>query len=185
MTRKTKKNLIRGLAFVLGLAAVIGAVSFIGKKTNGFADDITLEALTQRDLNPDNLYTYDLIPKEMLNIGNTGYGFSVTVEKDGSFVLDGKYEGEEAVTIPGAVIHLEAGEYTMTSGTSTGLYSIYLQLSNADGTKTWNFDFGNPITVPEDGDYKVLIHIEPDAEFKNKHFYPVIVKGDEAGDFYA
>lgn len=185
MTRKTKKTLIRAVAVMLGFVLLIGAVSFIGKKTNGFADDITLEALTKRELNPDNLYTYDTIPESMLNTSNTGLGFTVEVLDDGSFILDGKYEGTEALAVPGAVLHLEAGEYTLTSGTSTSRYSVYLKLSAVSGTDSWAFDFENPITVATEGDYVISISIEPGTEFDNKHFYPVVVKGDEPGEYFA
>lgn len=186
MTRKTKKTLIRAVAALLGFVLVVGAVSFIGKKTNGFADDITIDALTKRELNPDNLYTPDCLDEGFVGVVNTGLGFSADAKDDGSFVLDGKYEGEEEFLYPFASIELEAGTYTLTSGTETSMYSVYLTLTGGSSTKC--FDFGGingTVTIDTAATYELALNIVPGAEFDGKEFYPVIVKGDEAGEFYA
>ena len=69
MKKSTKKTLIRGVALIVAFVAVVGAVSFIGRKTNGTFEDITLETLTRKDLNEDNLYNADLLTIEKYNAG--------------------------------------------------------------------------------------------------------------------
>ena len=191
MTRKTKKTLIRAVAALLGFVLVVGAVSFIGKKTNGFADDITIDALTKRDLNPDNLYTADQLLFEANGKQNTGAGFTIEVNEDGSFVLDGKCSATETELIPFATVDLEEGTYTLTSGAATSKYGVSLYLRPTTGAtedNTFPFDFGGvngTIDTIAAGKYYIMLSVAPETELDDVHIYPVIVKGDEAGEFYA
>ena len=185
--RFKKKKFTRIVAAILGFVLVVGAVSFIGKKTNGFADDITLESLLQRDLNPDNLYTYDSVLDMVKETSNTGLGFTVEVKKDGSIVANGKYRGEETALLPIAKVHLEAGVYTMTTGANTNQFEYFLALSSShqESGVVGYFDFENTVTIETEGDYYILCGVAPETEFNNNVLRPVIVKGTEAGEFYA
>lgn len=191
MTRKTKKTLIRAVAALLGFVLVVGAVSFIGKKTNGFADDITIDALTKRDLNPDNLYTADQLLFETNGKQNTGAGYTIEVNEDGSFVLDGKCSATETVVIELGIVDLEEGTYTLTSGAATSMYGASLYLvptTDATEDNVIPFDFGGvngTIEAIPAGEYYIVLSVAPETELDDVHFYPVIVKGDEAGEFYA
>lgn len=191
MTRKTKKTLIRAVAALLGFVLVVGALSFIGKKTNGFADDITIDALTKRDLNPDNLYTADLLLFETNFKQNTGIGFTIEPNEDGSFVLDGKCSSTETETFPLATVDLEEGTYTLTSGAATSMYGVSLYLEPTTGPAEDGmipFDFGGvngTVDTITAGKYYIVLSVAPETELDDVHFYPVIVKGDEAGEFYA
>ena len=191
MTRKTKKTLIRAVAALLGFVLVVGAVSFIGKKTNGFADDITIDALTKRDLNPDNLYTADQLLFEANGKQKTGAGLTIAVNDDGSFVLDGKCSATETELIPFATVDLEEGTYTLTSGAATSKYGASLYLTPTTGATEDNtipFDFGGvngTVDTITAGKYYIMLSVAPETELDDVHFYPVIVKGDEAGEFYA
>ena len=192
MKRKTKKTLVRAVAVVLGFVLVVGAVSFIGKKTNGFADDITLDALTQRDLNKDNLYTVDALTIETYDAGT---GIVIEKENDGVLVLDGKLGGETAADIKVGSIDLKKGTYSLTTGANgkgsgVGQYSTYMYLTADNGTTKLAFDFGGTATdgvfeIATADSYDIYIHVEPDVDFNDKHFYPTIIEGDETGAFYA
>lgn len=188
MTRKNQRTLTTAIVVILAFAACIGTVSFIGKKTNGFMDDITIDALTQRDLNEDNLYKADL-----LTIGETynpGNGITLKTKSDGVIILDGKLGGDTAVDIKVASIDLAAGTYTFTTDAKTGLYSAYMYATADNGTTKLAFDFGGnnadgTFELAATSSYDIYIHVEPDVAFNDLDFCPTIVTGDEAGEFYA
>lgn len=187
MKQRTKRTLIRVLAAVLGFILLIAVISFIGKKTNGWQDDVTIDALAKRELNKDNLYKADNL---VITKYNTGAGVVVNTTDDGVVVIDGKLGGETAVDVKIASVKLAAGTYTMTTGATVGTYTMYAYATADKGTTKLSFDFGGTdtdgvFTISADGTYDIYIHIEPDVEFKNVHLYPVIVEGDEAGRFYA
>ena len=188
MTQSTKKTLIRGVALIVAFVAVVGAVSFIGRKTNGTFEDITLETLTRKDLNEDNLYNADLLTIEKYNAGT---GITIDAETDGVLVLDGKLGGENAADIKVGTIDLKKGTYTLSTGANgIGQYSVYMYLTADNGTTKLAFDFGGVGTdgvyeIATADSYDIYIHVEADKEFKDKHFYPTIVEGEEKGDFYA
>ncbi len=185
--RFKKKKFIRIVAAIVGFVLLVGAMSFIGKKTNGFADDITLEALTQRDVNPDNLYTYDSVLDTVKETSNTGLGFTLEVKNDGTIIVDGKYRDTEEAMLPLAKVHLEPGTYTMTTGASTSVYDAYFALytSTEESSLVGTFDFDNQVEITTEGDYYIFVGIAPETEFNNQTFRPVIVEGTEAGEFYA
>ena len=187
MKKSTKKSLIRVGAAALAFVLAIGALSFIGKKTGGFTDDVTIENLTKKELNEDNLYTAESLTIKKYN---TGAGIVVDTEDDGVIVLDGKLGGETALDIKVGSVDLQAGTYTMSTNANTGTYSAYMYVTADNGTTKLAFDFGGVDTdgvfeIATADTYDLYIHIEADVDFNHVHFMPTIVEGDEAGEFYA
>ena len=187
MTR-TEKNNLKIIALVLAICTVFTAfVVFAGKKTGGFQDDVTIENLTKKELNENNLYSAELLTIERYNAGT---GIVVDTEKDGVITLDGKLGGTAAVDIKVATVDLKAGTYTMTTNAPVGRYSAYMYATADNGTTKLAFDFGGTKTdgvfeIAASDTYDIYIHVEPDIEFDHVHYYPTIVNGDEAGEYYA
>lgn len=187
MTYQNKSTLIRIVAALLGVVVVVSAVCFIGKKTNGTFDDITIDTLTKKELNADNLYTADALSIEKYN---TGAGVVIDTEDDGVIVIDGKLGGTEALDIKVASVDLKAGTHTLTTDANLGTYTAYMYATADNGTTKLAFDFGGTDTdgvfeIAADDTYDLYVHIEPDVEFNHVHLYPTIVPGDTAGEFYA
>lgn len=187
MTR-TEKNNVKIIALVVAICTLFTAfVIFAGKKTGGFSDDVTIENLTKKELNEDNLYSADLLTIERYNAGT---GIVIDTEDDGVIVLDGKLGGENAVDVKVATVELKTGTYTMTTDAPVGQYTAYMYATADNGSTKLAFDFGGTKTdgvfeIAAADTYDIYIHVEPDVEFTHTHFYPTIVNGDEAGEFYA
>lgn len=187
MKKSSKKSLIRVGAAALAFVLAIGALSFIGKKTGGFTDDVTIENLTKKELNEDNLYTAEILAIKKYN---TGAGVVVDTKDDGAIVIDGKLGGEDALDIKVGSIDLKAGTYAFGTHANAGTYSAYMYATADNGTTKLAFDFGGIDTdgvfeIATADSYDLYIHIEPDVEFNHVQFLPTIVEGDEVGEFYA
>ena len=187
MTRKNK-NTLKLVALVVAICAAFSALTvFAGKKTAGFTQDVTIDNLTKKELNEDNLYSADALS---ISKYNTGAGVVVEAEKDGVIVIDGKLGGDNALDIKIGSIDLKAGTYAMTTHANAGTYSAYMYATADNGSTKLAFDFGGVDTdgvfeIATADTYDLYIHIEPDVEFGHVHFYPTIVEGDEIGNFYA
>lgn len=187
MTR-TEKNNVKIVALVVAICTLFTAFTiFAGKKTGGFADDVTIESLTKKELNEDNLYSADLLTIERYNAGT---GIVIDTEDDGVIVLDGKLGGTAPVDVRVATIDLKAGTYTFTTDAPVGQYSAYMYATADNGSTKLAFDFGGTKTdgvfeIAVADSYDIYIHVEADVEFDHVHYYPTIVNGDEAGEYYA
>lgn len=171
---------------ILVALAVILAVSFIGKITNGFQTD--LKDATLRDRNESNLltgkYTETGWKDDSYNVGD---GYKLTAAKDGTITINGEYTGSSAsATVVLEKVTLSAGTYTL-SGAPNGGNQTYLIKAVYGGTETVA-DFGSTggtFTLTSSEPVTIQLVLFGDFEFNNVKIRPVLVDGSEAGDFYA
>ena len=174
--RVTNKGLIIGLIIAL---AVVVAGGFITAGFTIFKPDEIRDYLAP-EVNVDNFYTVEYLTKEDTN---TGDGVKIDFQDNGSIKLSGKATSD--ITLDFATFSLNKGEYTFTAvenGTKATYYvsaSVGGQPINADFTPT------NTFTVNQDNTAVTLtLHSAKDTVVDNIVIYPVIVSGDEAGNFF-
>ena len=174
-----RKSTIKIIAIILGvclLGGVIGFTSGLFEVNEGKQDEYF-----GRKLNEDNLYTVECMD---LTDSNTGNGIVVDVdEKKGGILLDGKASADTTYTV--GTVTLAEGKYTLTAVDGASLSGVYVTLTY--GNTTANFDFypGNTIEIEGEAVATITIHIAEGVELDNVWVLPVIVAGDEAGDYYA
>lgn len=169
------------ITWVVTVVVIVGLVGMIGVWTNGFNRDKDTWSIRER--NDKNLFDnadYTITDK------NTGRGVYITVNKDGSLVIDGKLTGSDDYEIAVGTVSLKAGTYTFTSGyKAAGLTTAYLKLVTSGGE--YSADFGGDngtFTIDADAEGTVYLVIAPDYSFSNKTIYPVIASGNEEVSFY-
>lgn len=166
---------------LIGLAIVL-AVSFIGKITGGFTKD--WEDVTILERNPDNELTGKYGWKD--DVYNNGDGYKLTAKKDGSVVINGEYTGSSGkAEIPLEKVTLAAGTYTISGAPNGGNATYYLK-ATVDSTD-YIADFGSEggtFTLTTSTEVTVSLVLFGEHEFNYVKIQPVLVEGDEAGDFY-
>ena len=178
MKRKIKINAFTLIAFGL---VIILLISFIGKITSGFTKDWKDVSLHER--NEDNL----LEGKYSWETYNVGDGYTLTAKKDGTIILDGEYTGSSAQ----AVIQLErvtlaAGTYTLSGAPNGGNQTYHIRVSYNGSTVTGDFGANNgTFTLSSSAEVIVELVLSGEYEFNSVKIRPVIVEGDEIGDFYS
>ena len=140
ISSKTK----RIIAYVSILLAAVLLVSCFGFMTKGFTERDPSEwvALDRNELN-----LFDNTREEEKTI-HDGDGIDITMKKDGSIFVSGKYtlEGEKVVEL--GTVTLDAGTYTFSSGyKKTSLGTMYLKMDFGGRTVTADFTGHNKITV--------------------------------------
>ena len=193
------KSFVRNHPIIFGLALILIAVTLTGivsVRTDGFNDP---GALVTRQLNEDNLlkigdegnYTYDA--GKTIRESN---GLNVTFNDNGSVTVNGDTSTEFAATdYTIATVTLPAGTYTLTSGkngvsTTSTTRGIWLSVNNADNnTVLCNGDFGGAetngtFTLEAETTVDIVLNVYS-GEYNSVTVYPVLVKGEEAGGFYA
>lgn len=182
-TKMNKPVTLKG--FIIGLVCILGIVALLGFVTNGFSSwsKDTVKDKLSRNLNEDNLYTVDCVTLEDSNLGN---GVVVDVDEDtGVISLSGTPAADHTYTV--GTIKLDKGTYTITAIEGAALNTVYMTLKESGGNEH-QFDFtpGNTITIgADDTECTLEIHVKADAELGSVKILPVIVSGDEAGEFYA
>ena len=174
MTKRTMNTILICLVFAL-------AVGFIGWMTNGFQDwtkDNAKDHFT-RKVNPDNLYTADVVTLES---SNDGHGVAITVNDDGSIRIKGT-ASQQYVKVIGKVT-LDKGEYTFTALENASLNTVYVTAVGGSVMTSADFTPNNTFTVSaDDTEVTLTLYIEKGAVV-DTIVYPVIVSGNESGDFY-
>ena len=174
-----RKSTIKIIAIILGvclLGGVIGFTSGLFEVNEGKQDEYF-----GRKLNENNLYTVECVTLSDSNMGN---GITVDVdEKKGGILLDGTASTD--ITHNVGTVTLAEGKYTLTAVDGASLSGVYVTLTY--GNTTANFDFypGNTIEIEGEAVATITIHIAEGVELDNVWVLPVIVAGDEAGDYYA
>ena len=181
MILKTNTKIV--IMGVVVLLVAIAACSFLGNISNGFTN---WEDATLRQRNEDNL----LSGKTFESYDN-GDGITLEAKKDGTIVIDGTYLGkEENIVIPVETVNLGAGTYTLSGAAKGSNYTYYIraEYKDANGTSVYAVgDFANTatFTLTSSQSVNISIVIFPEVEFNHVNVRPVLVVGNEAGDFYA
>ena len=181
---KKRITWIGAIVLVLVSTLVIG---IIGNVTNGFQDfdKETIEENMSPKVNEDNLYTAANCSLVDTNDGN-GVVISVD-EKTGALSLDGKNTSTDILTYEIGKVTLNRGTYTMTAISGASRQGAYVTASVAGDSTAKYFDFtpGNTIEITSDSvEVTLTLHIAFGAAFANKAVLPVIVPGEESGQFY-
>ena len=180
MSRKTKR-IITYIGIVLVAVLVC---SFVGKISGGFTKDI--EDWQIRERNEANLLKGTSFEKY-----DNGDGITLEAKKDGTIVVDGTYLGnDENIVIPVESVNLGAGTYTLSGAAKGSNYTYYIraEYKDANGTSVYAVgDFANTatFTLTSSQNVSISIVVFPEVEFNNLYIRPVLVVGNEAGDFYA
>ena len=180
MKKSTQRTLVTIVCAVLVCVLLIGVISYIGKRTNGFKEEITVEAMKQKLRNEKNLF--DVADYTIDEVTNPGTGVAIKTAKDGHMTINGKLLTENAYVVEVGTVSLAKGTYKFTTGWNTGLYTANLKLV-IDET-TYYADFGEAIELDAAAEGTVYLTIQPDVQFDNVELYPVINAGTEAVSFY-
>ena len=172
---KTKDKIIIIIVCVLLTFALCTLFGFL---TNGTWNVNDMEL---RSVNEDNLIKVDSYDVEDLN---TGLGYTIDVTENGQIKISGENETEESQQIKVQELTLAKGTYTFSSGvkgTSKNGYNMAIVI----GENTYYADFGtdSTFTVEEEATVTVYINIGAKTEC-NVTFSPVLIEGEEAGDFF-
>lgn len=166
MKTKTKNILI-----VIGVFAAL--IIFVGVVTSGFKN-----WGVGRTVNEDNLYTAECMT---LKDTDDGYGVKITVNEDGSFKVKGTATKDVDYEI--GTVTLDKGTYTITAFEDASRSTVYVS-ANYDGLVTCADFSDNTFTIAaDDTEVTLTLHVFTDAKL-NDTIYPVIVSGEEPGEFY-
>lgn len=147
------------------------------------------KGFTERDpsewvaLDRNELNLFDNTREEEKTI-HDGDGIDITMKKDGSIFVSGKYtlEGEKVVEL--GIVTLDAGTYTFSSGyKKTSLGTMYLKMDFGGRTVTADFTGHNKITVDAETTATVSLVIKADQNIYAT-LYPMICEGTETVSFY-
>lgn len=174
--KRNLKNTLGIIAIcVLLSTAVLGIIAGV---TDGFQD------FEMREVNEDNLINVDNYIATLEDKRTDG--LKVEVNDDGVIAITGENETETDVEIEVCSVTLKADEYTL-SCEAKGIDDKTYYLKAVDET--------NDVTVIVDSDKEETFNIEAEATYKiyivvcageeiDTTFKPVLVEGDEPGDFY-
>ena len=176
-----KKNLKSTLGIiaicVLLSSAVLGIIAGV---TDGFQD------FEFRQVNEDNLINVDNYISTL-----DGYkqdGLNVSVNDDGVIAVTGENETETDVEIEVCSITLKADEYTLScesKGIDDKSYYLIARTGEGDSATTIVIDSDKSETfdVTEESEFTIYI-VVCDGEEIDTTFKPVLVEGDEPGNFF-
>ena len=164
----TKRN-IKRLAAVVVIALLGGVIGSMA------ANNISFE----KDLNENNIIKYE--DYSLQTITNNGKGVELTVKDDGTLKLNGKATSDDEYTV--AAYTLEAGTYTISGCDSkidgAGLMVRFGTNEHYAGLSSDTFVLEAETTV------YIIVYVKEDTVCLFKTIRPVLVKGEEPGDFYA
>ena len=168
MKQKTKRTLKR--------IALVALIAILGGVVGSFA--VSGSSMFDRDLNPDNLIkveNYVVQDKD-----DNGNGVDVKVDDDGVIKLNGKATADDEYIVTELV--LEPGEYTLSGFKSdkskVGLKATFGTSEHYAGTSSDTFVLESSTTVT------IVVYVAEDHYCLNTTIKPVLVTGDEAGEFY-
>lgn len=178
MKLKTNTKII--IASIAVVIVAITACAFLGSISDGFTnwDDATL---FERN-------TANILSGKFTDF-NDGNGVKATARKDGSIILNGKNLTDNDIVIPVETVNLSAGTYTL-SGASKGsnvtyhIVAKYVDGSGATQTAISNFS-NKTFTIVNAQDVEISIVVTAKQSVNNVLLRPVLVAGNEIGEFYA
>lgn len=169
MKNKTKR-LIKRVCMIIVVVVLGGLIaSFAIISAKGF----------DKDLNPDNLISVGYLIEDD---ENNGRGIDISVNDDGVIRLNGKATSDDEFSV--CFLTLQPGVYTI-SGLESNLDGVSLKAiyngnsSAVSGLKNDTFVLESASSV------EIVISIKEGTRCWNKTIRPVLVKGDEPGDWYA
>lgn len=180
MSRKTK----RIITYIGVILIAVAVCSFVGKISGGFQKDFDEWQLKERN-------EANLLSGTSFEEYNNGDGITLKAKKDGTVVIDGTYLGKsENIIVPIESVNLGVGTYTLSGAPKGGNYTYYIRAEYKDGSSSSVYaigDFSNTatFTLTSAQSVNISIVIFPGVEFNNVNVRPVLVVGNEAGEFYA
>ena len=177
-----KKNTLKNL-FIIGacMLATIFIVCMIGWVSKGTFDFSNTEDWSLLEVNEDNLLDAE---KYTIKTLNTGLGYGIEVNEYGQIKVSGTNNSGEAQTHEVQEVTLPAGTYTLSSGAKGTSIAGY-NMSIVVGDATYYADFGSntTFTVASETEATINIYINDKVEI-NQTFSPVLVAGEDEGDFF-
>lgn len=174
--KKKRRMRLAGLVALCIVSATVLSAG-IGFMSDGFTNS-DVSSWMDRELNADNLIKVD---DYLIKDGDTnGEGITVSVNEDGVIKLNGKSTGTDEYTV--CELSVAPGTYTISGVASTGDCGLQVLGSGIEakaGTRNDSF------TVEETTTISVVVYVGEDVKLFNKTIKPVLVKGEEPGDFYA
>ena len=176
-----KKNLGKTIGLiaicVLCCTAILGIIAGV---TDGFQD------YEFREVNEDNLINVDNYVATLEDKRTDG--LKVEVNDDGVIAITGENKSETDVEIEVCSVELKADEYTLSceaKGIDDKTYYLIARTGEGDTATTITVDSekGETFKVEAEATYTIYI-VVCDGEEIDTTFKPVLVEGDEAGDFY-
>ena len=175
---KIKSSTVKIICIILVPVLLCG---FLGWLTGGFQnfDSESVGDKFAPEVNDKNLYTAECMT---LKDRNAGDGIVVTVNDDGSFKVKGT--ASEDITFEIGEVTLNEGTYTLTALKGASKASAYVKCVSDAGLDVYADFTGNTFTVNTDNTVVTLGFAISEGTEINATVYPVIVAGEEAGDFY-
>ena len=173
------KKFFKKPAGIITIAVLIavGVSAIFGALTNGFQEfDI-------RKPNPDNIINVEQY-NDALDAERED-GLTVEVDEDGAIKVSGKNKTESDVVIAVQEVTLEVGKYTISSGAKgTGDETYFLSIVNGEEEVIADTEEDSTIAITAN-DTTCTINITICAgESVDVTFYPVLVEGTNAANFY-
>ena len=170
------------ICIILCGACLAGAVAM--KKGVSFLknDDVVTEGMIR---NPANIITPDMYE---LKDGTSSHGFYVSVNDDGVVSLLGDSATSMCV-LRVASLTLPAGTYTFTHNDYTDITKYCMKVRTDDGNNTLIAPLNqstNTFELEKETDVVIMLTVHEGVQLNdnNRHFYPILVPGDTAQDFY-
>ena len=186
---RSSKNTLKIIAICLAMSLALG---FVGWMTNGFTafDKDSISDKFERKLNEDNLvYKAFLASGYTSKSGNDGNGLTWTINDDGSVTVNGTASADAYFNLCTVTI-ADKGDQTFTAVDGGSLTTYYVE-GKANGVTVWYSDWQNiqdtsaTKTFSTSTTISLDIVIKAGTEMKNVTFYPVIVEGETAGNYFA
>lgn len=178
MKLKTNTKII--IASIAVLLVAVAACSFLGSISDGFTN---WEDATLVERNSANLLTGKFTDF------NDGNGVNATARKDGSIILSGKNLTDADLVIPVETLNLAAGTYTLSGapkGSNLSYHIVAKYTDGSDAVQTAISDFSNKtFTIVGQQNVEISIVVTAKTSVNNVLLRPVLVSGNEIGDFYA
>jgi len=180
-SKKRIKNIALSLLLVLALVLPMGMIV-----SSGAAEwkDINPISWFKHERNPDNLITTEsyILDEQTTN----GYGINIKLKDDGRMVLNGrmKYEKDKAYYTTFATVTLKAGTYTL-SGLDNASFNTYGYYFSVNGAEAVPVITDKQFVIEQDNTPVSIGFYVYDGEILfNKTLAPVLVAGNQAGEFY-
>ena len=169
MKNKTKR-IMKRIGMIVAIVILGGLVgSFALIAANGF----------NRDVNPNNRITVGYVIEDN---DTNGRGIDVSVDDDGVIRLNGKATSDDEFSV--CFLTLEPGVYTI-SGLKSELDGVSLK-AVYDGNKSAVSGLKNDTFVIENlSSVEIVISVKEGTWCWNKTIRPVLVEGDEPGEWWA
>lgn len=169
-TKRTMNKIGKVLLIILAIGLGLGCISMFVANT--------------RERNPDNLIEVD---DNYLVERNPGYGIDFDVDDDGVITVKGnKASGNIEAVIQ--TVELEAGTYTLSGieKPDQGKMTLTAQWGSGEVCYAGLFQANGTFTLTEKTTVTIVLNIMSDADiaYANKTIKPVLVEGDDVGDFY-